>query len=190
MPKIRLDACVESVTRGVRLRTEQLKKLLREDKGDAKYLAQNEIEQGWILYHQLPFIKTDAVECPINEKYYLQPRDIVIAKSGKNVKAAIATANPGAIVVSGSLFIVRINSEMINPIIVFAYLNSKEGQLQLQDSCKNNNITPSSIRNIWIYSPNEEAQHLIVDNFVKSEEFFYKSFEAQNAIQQFFDSHR
>lgn len=194
MPKILLDELVESVTRGAQIKADDLDRMMSRSEGHSstRYLAQSGIEQGMILYSKLPYI--DLFDNVVNDKYYLIPRDIIIAKGSMNTKTAIATEDPGNVLVGGSLFIVRVNPQKIDPLYLCAFLQSEEGQKQLRLACKGttraNNISSSDIRNMWVYVPSVRIQQDIAEKFRESEETFYKSMEIKRDIQNYFDANR
>ena len=186
MPKVKMSEYLKSVTRGVQIKADVLKSMFSDD-SDMRYLSPLYIENGKILYNDLPGINLNVIDGNINMKYMLRPRDIIICKSGTNIKASIASDNPGNIVVGDSLFILRVIPDTIDPVYIAAYLQSDEGKKQLQLSCKGNNISASSVKEMWIYVPGPDGQQDIVDKYLKGEKAFYNYMKYQKMIQDYFD---
>ena len=122
---IALKSVIIDVTRGAGLRAKELDELTCSEDTGIRYLNLANIVDGSID-DELPFLKNLD---PKLEKYCLKTGDLLLSKNGAPYKVAVAEVPEGQrILANGNLYIIKLDTEKIDPYYVAAFLNSPDGK--------------------------------------------------------------
>lgn len=122
---IALKSVIIDVTRGAGLRAKELDELTCSEDTGIRYLNLANIVDGSID-DELPFLKNLD---PKLEKYCLKTGDLLLSKNGAPYKVAVADVPEGQrILANGNLYIIKLDTEKIDPYYVAAFLNSPDGK--------------------------------------------------------------
>lgn len=126
---IPLGDLLSGVSRGSSLSRMQLEQIHSNNPTKYRYLMLKDITNGQVS-EDLPYIK----KIPENsKKYCVENGDIVLSKIGPNFKVAIIEKGENEeILTTGNLYILRLNESKIPRDFIKLFLDSKQGQLQLQ----------------------------------------------------------
>lgn len=101
-----------------------------EQKGDACFLNIRDIQNGMIRYEDAE--KIDDSHAAYKEKFRIQEDDIVLTSKGAVMKLAIVGKGAPPAFISGNLTILRVDRNVYDPYVLFAYLHSAEGSMALE----------------------------------------------------------
>lgn len=122
---VAMRSVILDVTRGAGLRAQELDELTCEEDIGIRYLNLSNIADGSID-DELPFLKELD---PKLEKYCLETGDLLISKNGAPYKVAVAEVPEGQkILANGNLYIIKLDTEKVDPYYVAAFLNSPDGK--------------------------------------------------------------
>lgn len=102
------------------------------------------------------------------DRYLLKDGDVVISARGTKIKVAVAEIQNRNIIPNGNLLVLRLNTEKLNPYYLQAYLNSKNGQLsleQIQTGAIIMSINPSRIEQMKVSIVDKETQDIFVERY-------------------------
>ena len=160
---ISLDSVLLDIRRGAGIASSRLNKMFTEAYGNCKYLQINNLSQG--------AIKGDLQDININKeefrKFILDENDLVLTKNGLPFKSMVYRGIDKEILVSGNMYIIKIDREKYNPVFLSKFFESKFGQNVLIDLSKGTNIKTISIkdlRRLQIPDIDIEEQDELVDS--------------------------
>lgn len=155
---VALKSVVLDVTRGAGLRAKELDELTCTEDTGIRYLNLANIVDGTID-DELPFLKDLD---PKLEKYCLETGDLLLSKNGAPYKVAVAEVPEGQrILANGNLYIVKLDTERVDPYYVAAFLNSPDGKEILARASKGSvipNLPLSELNKIRIPLESMEKQ--------------------------------
>lgn len=124
---------IMNVTRGASLRAKELDELTCEEDTGIHYLNLGNITDGSIDC-ELPCLKDLD---PKLEGCCLKTGDLLLSKNGAPYKVAVAEVPEGRrILANGNLYIIKLNTEKIDPYYVAAFLSSPDGKETLARASK------------------------------------------------------
>lgn len=130
---VALKSVVLDVTRGAGLRAKELDELTCAEDTGVRYLNLANIVDGSID-DELPSLKNLD---PKLEKYCLETGDLLLSKNGAPYKVAVAEVPEGQkILANGNLYIIKLDTEKVDPYYVAAFLNSSDGKETLARASK------------------------------------------------------
>ena len=152
---------------------------------EPRYIRITDIDDNGLISHD----ELGATASIIEEKYYLNENDILIARSGATVgKAYIHKSAPYDCFFAGYLIRFIINTDKALPEYIFTYtqLNAyKEWVNAIQRPCGQPNINSEEYQSLEIPLPNIEKQQVIVD-VIKSA--YLQKEQKESKAQQLLDS--
>lgn len=120
---------ITEVTRGASVDAEELDAISSKRASNIRYLAPSNIRNG-VIEDDLPFLTVDPNRF---SNYCVRKNDLVITKNGYPFKLAILDSEPvETVVASSNLYIVRFDTNVVDPHYVLAYLSGEEGAAQLK----------------------------------------------------------
>lgn len=128
--------------------------------------SKNLTKSLYINEKALPFVNWDNV----NTKAIAEDGDVVISARGKSVAAVVKSRRK--LVVSSSLYLVRVNTNIILPEFLALYLNSPVGQMVLQKRATGatiKTILKGALENIEIPRLPLKEQEIIVKMYLNME---------------------
>ena len=133
------------ITRGTSLGAKALDELATDKDTGNKLLLLKDISDSRIS-SELPNLSDIDSK---NERYCLEPSDLVLSKSGAPFKVAVVNPNEQSkILASGNLYIVRLDKEKIDPHYALAFLSSKVGTELLLRASTGTTIPSISVQNL------------------------------------------
>lgn len=130
---VAMKSMILDVTRGAGLRAKELDELTCEEDTGIRYLNLSSIADGSID-DELPFLKELD---PKLEKYCLETGDLLLSKNGAPYKVAVAEVPEGQkILANGNLYIIKLDTQKVDPYYVAAFLNSPDGKETLARASK------------------------------------------------------
>lgn len=130
---VAMKSVILGVTRGAGLRAKELDELTCDEDTGVRYLNLANIVDGSID-DELPFLKELD---PKFEKYCLEAGDLLLSKNGAPYKVAVAEVPEGQrILANGNLYIIKLDTEKVDPYYVAAFLNSPDGKETLARASK------------------------------------------------------
>ena len=149
---------IVNVTRGASLRAKELDGLTCNEDTGIRYLNLGNITDGSID-EELPCLKELD---PKLERYCLKTGDLLLSKNGAPYKAAVAEVPEGQkILANGNLYIIKLNTEKMDPYYAAAFLNSPDGKETLARASKGTvipNLPLSELRAIKLPLETAETQ--------------------------------
>jgi restriction endonuclease S subunit len=130
-------------------------------------------------------------QAPVRSEAYLKKGDVVLvarASGPGSFRSAVFEIDTPRVVASGSLLIVRPNTEIVLPEYVSVYLNSNEGQRQLGEKLSGATIkaiSRSALEDIQIPLPSIETQRTIValdQNIRKKEQLYARKTQIERSM--------
>lgn len=132
-----LEDVITKIVRGTHFSQADLEILQANGKTNYKYLQLNNISDGIIEEESLLYLK----EIPDRYlRYTAKAGDIVLSKN-LPTKVAVIEDNTSQILISGNLFIMRVDKDKIDPYYIKAFLESKEGEKALSTISKGTKVT-------------------------------------------------
>ena len=154
------------ITRGASCTASDLDELSTKNKTNKNYLLLGNINDG-IIDSELPYLKTIAKKY---EKYCLQDQDLIISKNGHPYKIAVACVPEGQkILLTGNLFLIRIDQKKANPYYLKAFFESETGVLALNKITVGTTIPTlgiKALKEMMIPLPELEEQNRIAGRYV------------------------
>ncbi|WP_291288703.1 N-6 DNA methylase [Enorma sp.] len=146
------------ITRGAGLRASELDKLTCAEDTGIHYLNLANIVDGSID-DDLPCLK--ELDSKL-EKYCLETGDLLLSKNGAPYKVTIAEVPEGQkILANGNLYIIKLDTEKVDPYFVAAFLNSTDGKELLARASRGTtipNLPLKELQSIRIPLENREKQ--------------------------------
>lgn len=115
--------------------------------------------------------------------------DVIIAVKGSSFKAALIDSSSQNRIISSNLIALRLN-KTIKPEILVAYLNSQEGQHQLNDRSKGATIpviNPNELLEIDIPVPSEDTQSVLNEYLISTDRYLTILRKEQDLVRQMKD---
>lgn len=157
-----------SIERGARIPARDLDELTIDEESCITYLRLSDIADGRIGNDRprLRQIDSDTERC------WLKTGDLVISKNGAPFKVAVAEVPDGDIILAnGNLYIIRLDTNIIDPYFVAAFLSSEDGREILERYVVGTAI-PSlplkNLKNIQVPVPSMEKQRTIAKTYQSS----------------------
>lgn len=106
---------------------------------------------------------------PSTERQWLRSGDLILSKNGVPFKVTVADIPNGrTILASGNLYIIRIDTERVDPYFVAAFLASEDGKRSLECMSVGTTIPNLSLRNlksVQMPVPDMETQRRIATRY-------------------------
>ena len=100
------------------------------EEGDACIINIRDIQDERVQYQTADKISRLHPAC--KEKFRIREDDILLTSKGAVIKSAIVETPPPEAFASGNITILRTNREKYDPYVLFEYLNSSQGMLELE----------------------------------------------------------
>ena len=156
-----------SITRGSTWGRSKLEEFNSAEPTDFCYLELRHIEDGHIC-GQLPYL-TDIDTTQL--KYCAEEGDIILSKMGPKFKLAVVGDLKGRkLLVSGNLYILRVDKEKAHPVFIKAFLETEQGMNQLNRGCVGTtipNIPVSALKEVQIPGLSLDEQNELVRQYEK-----------------------
>ena len=110
--------------------SQTLPKETSSEEGDACIINIRDIQDERVHYQTADKISRLHPAC--KEKFRIREDDILLTSKGAVIKSAIVEAPPPEAFASGNITILRTNREKYDPYVLFEYLNSSQGMLELE----------------------------------------------------------
>lgn len=118
-----------SIERGARIPAQELDELTIDSDSRITYLRLSDISDGRISDDR-PRLR--QIDCD-TERYWLKTGDLIVSKNGAPFKIAVAEiAENDIVLANGNLYIVRLNTDIIDPYFIAAFLSSDDGKEALE----------------------------------------------------------
>ena len=158
---VALEDVITRIVRGVHFNQAELEILQANDKTNYKYLQLNNISDGVVEEDSLLYLKEIPERCM---RYTAKAGDIVLSKN-LPTKVAVIEDEKTQILISGNLFILRVDQNKINPYYIKAFLESREGENALSAISKGTKITIlpiNDLKSIRIPILNKNREEMII----------------------------
>ncbi len=157
---------VANISQGSQYTISNFKDRITEEKTDYRILTSSEMDNGYINWDALLNIKNDDVKLL---KHRLQKNDLVMTSKSSKVKIAVVDFEPeDNVIVTGGMFIIRPNTEEINPVFLKMFFESNVG-IELLKSIQKGQIVPtiptSMLKQLTISCPPIEEQNLYAKKY-------------------------
>lgn len=160
-----LGDLVRSIERGANIRAADLDELVTPEDTGLYFLRISDIVDGSIT-EELPHLK--SVD-PSTKKQWLRNGDLILSKNGAPFKVAVAEVPDGrTILANGNLYIVRLDTERVDPYFVAAFLSSEDGKRSLEYMVVGTtipNLPLRNLRNIQIPVLDKEVQSRVAARY-------------------------
>lgn len=164
---VQLHTVIKNITRGAQIRASNLDLMVSHTPTNMQYLTLSNIRDG-ILDEELSYLT--SIDDNL-EKYCLKDNDLILSKNGYPYKVAVVKLdNNQKILANGSLYIVKLDQEKINPIYLKAFLESEIGKNTLKSITVGvtiPNISVGNLKKIMIPLPPMEEQKVIAEKYMK-----------------------
>lgn len=118
-----------SIERGARIPAQELDELTIDSDSRITYLRLSDISDGRISDDRPRLRQIDCV----TERYWLKTGDLILSKNGAPFKIAVAEiAENDIVLANGNLYIIRLNTDIIDPYFTAAFLSSDDGKEALE----------------------------------------------------------
>lgn len=158
---IAMGDLILEVTRGAGLRATELDELACAEDTGIRYLNLANITDGSVD-DNLPFLKRLD---PEYEKCCLKTGDLLLSKNGAPYKIAVAEVPEGQIILAnGNLYIIKLDTDKVDPYYLAAFLNSSDGKELLARASKGAvipNLPLSTLRAMRVPLEKTEVQQRI-----------------------------
>lgn len=182
IPKKELESLIVQVKRG-------LSSYYIQEKGNQiKFINIKDIVDGKVHPENVDTVyvkETNALA-----KSRIDVNDIILATKGSNFKAALATEQIKNYVVSANLIAFSLNKEIL-PDLIVAYLNSSNGQTQLNSiaaGAAQKSLNLKSLMKLKIPVPPLKVQTILAEYFSLSSEYFQLVSREQQLRKKITDS--
>lgn len=154
-----------AIERGAGLTAKDLDGITVDEDTGISYLRLSDITDGRIG-SDLPHISVLDRKL---EKQCLKTGDLVISKNGAPFKIAVAEVPDGqTILANGNLYIIRLDTERVNPNYVAAFLASEDGKELMERMVVGTtipNLPQKNLKNIEIPVPSLDKQQVVADSY-------------------------
>lgn len=161
----KLGNLINSIERGANLRARELDQLTTEEETGLYYLRLADISDG-IISADLPHLREVDNS---TERQWLKTGDLVLTKNGAPFKVAVADVPEGhTILANGNLYIVRLDTERVDPYFLAAFLSSEDGKRSLEQMAVGTAIPNLPLRNlkqIEVPVPSMDKQHEVANKY-------------------------
>ncbi|MEE8732423.1 MAG: N-6 DNA methylase [Eggerthellaceae bacterium] len=153
------------IERGASFRAKELDALAVDEDTAFCYVRLSDIEDGMIS-NDLPNLSGLDEK---TRKQWLRSGDLVISKNGAPFKVAVAEVpEDRTILANGNLYVIRLNTELVDPYFVAAFLASEDGKRSLEQMVVGTtipNLPMANLRQIQIPVPPLDAQRGVADEY-------------------------
>jgi len=156
-----------NAVRGIQLNADEIDELeVMDGSGSCgyRYLKISDLHDG-LISRELPYLK----QLPSGaEKYCTSYGDIIISKTGKPAKAAVAGYDDTGILVTGNMYLIRPDTKLVDPYFLLAFLTSDAGRESLARISGGSTlctISMSALKNMMIPLPDAETQREIAESY-------------------------
>lgn len=154
-----------SIERGASIRAADLDELSTQENTGLYFLRLADISDG-SFSDDLQRLKSVDLS---SERQWLRSGDLVLSKSGAPFKVAVADVPDGSTVLaSGNLYIIRLDTERVDPYFVAAFLASEDGKRSLECMVVGTTI-PSlplrNLRNVQVPVPDMDTQRRVAATY-------------------------
>ena len=160
-----LEDLALSIDRGVGIKAAELDNLTTKENTGISYLPVSEVGIG-MVGSGLPHL---AALDPKLKKARLYDGDLVVTKISMSIRAAVADIPEGeTVIVSGNLYIIRLDKERIDPYFLAAFLASEDGEKSLSRIVKGTSlptISASGLRDLKVPLPSLGVQKSIAARY-------------------------
>ena len=127
---VEFESVIKSVKRGASCTAADLDGMVSREPTDFQYIMLSNIKNG-VVDEELPYIK----EIPENyKKYCIESGDLLLSKNGYPFKVAVAEVPEGKrLLANGNLYIIRLDTNKVNPYYIKAFLESETGIAALKE---------------------------------------------------------
>ena len=140
-----LGSLALSIERGSALTAKELDALTVDEDTGLSYLRLSDITDGCIG-DNLPHLRELD---PKTERQWLRTGDLIVSKNGAPFKIAVADVPEGqSIMANGNLYIIRLNTDQINPYFAAAFLASDDGKELMDRMVVGTTIPNLPLRNL------------------------------------------
>ena len=154
-----------SIERGASIRASDLDDLTTPEDTGLYFLRLADISDGSIS-DDLPHLK--SVD-PSTEKQWLRSGDLILSKNGSPFKVAVADVPDGrTVLANGNLYIIRLDTEHVDPYFVAAFLASEDGKRSLECMVVGTtipNLPLRNLRNVQLPVPDMETQRRVAARY-------------------------
>ncbi len=154
-----------TIERGSSISGKELDRITVDNDTPYKFLRLQDIEDGNIN-EDLPNLRTLD---PKTQKHWIKNGDLIISKNGVRIKVAVADVPEGKnILANGNVYIVRLNTEEVDPYFVAAFLESEDGREIMQRAAVGTaiqNLPVSHLRKILVPVLSKEAQQEVARKY-------------------------
>lgn len=161
---IELDEVAESINRGAMIKSSALDNLISDEETNKHYLMLQNIQDG-MMESDLPSLKIIDEK---NGKYCIKDKNVIISKNAP-FKVALAHVNKEEkIIANGNLYFIELDDSKVDPTFVVVYLQSEEGQTQLNRLSKGSvmkNISIKDLKKVQIPQIDMEKQKTIAKEY-------------------------
>lgn len=118
-----------SIERGARIPAQELDELTIDSDSRITYLRLSDINDGRISNDRPRLRQIDHN----TERYWLKTGDLIVSKNGAPFKIAVAEiAENDIVLANGNLYIIRLNTDIVDPYFAAAFLSSDDGKEALE----------------------------------------------------------
>ncbi len=140
-----LGSLALSIERGASITARDLDTLTVDEDTGLSFLRLSDISDGCIG-NDLPHLRELD---PKTEKQWIRTRDLIVSKNGAPFKIAVAEVPEGqTILANGNLYIIRLDTERIDPYFVAAFLASDDGKELMERMVVGTTIPNLPLRNL------------------------------------------
>ncbi|MCI7218421.1 N-6 DNA methylase [Parafannyhessea umbonata] len=162
---VSLSDLATSIERGASIRADDLDNLTTPEDTGLYFLRLADITDGSISDDLLHLKSVD----PSTERQWLRNGDLILSKNGAPFKVAVADVpDDRTILANGNLYIIRLDTERVDPYYVAAFLASEDGKRSLECRVTGTtipNLPLRNIRDLQIPVPAMETQRRIATRY-------------------------
>lgn len=163
----------KTISRGKSIKSSELDELITKEKTNCQYIILKNIKNG-VVEEDLQNLKYIDEK---HEKACLKNKNILISKNAPFKIAIVNIDEDKKILCSNNIYALEIDEEKIDPEYVVVYLNSKEGQNQLNRIAKGtviSNISTTDLKKVKIPQMSIEEQKIVVEHCKKINDIIIK----------------
>lgn len=127
-------------------------------------LKLSDLDDG-IIYKELETVETNKNL----DRYLIKYKDILISSKNTKIKIAYVDYETTKTIASGSIIVLRLDPRLVKPEYVFAFLNSKQGEIALSNlntGSKIFTLNPSQLNKLLVPKANDNKQDKIEKNVI------------------------
>jgi len=127
-------------------------------------LKLSDLDDG-IIYKELETVETNKNL----DRYLIKYKDILISSKNTKIKIAYVDYETTKTIASGSIIVLRLDPRLVKPEYVFAFLNSKQGEIALSNlntGSKIFTLNPSQLNKLLVPKANHNKQDKIEKNVI------------------------